>query len=301
MASGTVQSLVDFVERNIENATEEELMSIHMQVLNRISEETRKHQRSSAELKPVEKANMIVEVGCAEELKKMCQEKTGVTLLKCAVDGAGTKDAEIGKPAYVQVSCNVKSHGSVKGVVQQKQKSVYEIEYVPKVRGRHKLEITANGLPVPGSPYLVFVKISPTQLGKPVKVIDGMKGPVDIAINSAGELLVAELDGDVVVLDKSGKKLLNIAKAQYHFKDLRGIAVDKDDNIYLTDQGNNKLFKFNQNHELVKVTGQGQELKRFNPFGISVCGEQVIVGSSIPPYLYIFRTNLELDRKIDLK
>ena len=312
MASGTIQSLVDFVEQNIENATEEELMSIHMQVLNRINEKTRKHKCSSAELEPVEKANMTVDVGCTKELKKVCQEKTN--LLECSADGSGIKDAEVGKLAYVQVSCKSMNpvligskltslvDGTVtKAKVQRKQNSVYQIEYVPKVRGRHKLEITANGVPVPGSPYPVFMQISPTQLGKPVKVIGGMNEPIDIAINSAGEVLVAEEQGDVVVLDKSGKKLYTIAKAQYHFKDLQGIAVDKDDNIYLIDQGNNKLFKFNLNHELVKVTGQGQELKQFNPSGISVCGEQVIVASSSRPYLYIFRTNLELDRKIDLK
>ena len=145
MASGTVRSLVDFVEQNIENATEEELMSIHTQVLNRISDETKKHQCSSAELEPVEKANMIAELGCTEEIKKMCQEKTGVTVLKCIVNGAGTKEAEVGKPAYVQVSCNTttpvsidsKLISSIKGAVQQKQKSVYEIEYIPKVRGCH--------------------------------------------------------------------------------------------------------------------------------------------------------------------
>ena len=308
MASGTIQSLVDFVERNIENATEEELMSIHMQVLNRISEETRKHQCSSAELKPVEKANMIVNVGCAKELKKICQEKTN--LLECSVDGPGMKDTEVGKPVYIQVSCKSMNpvlieskltsvvDGTVtKAKVQRKQNNIYEIECVPIVRGRHKLEISANGLPVPGSPYNVFVKISLTQFGKPVKIIGGVNWPVDIAISSAGEVLVVDLDGDVVVLDKSGKKLHNIAESQYHFEE---IAVDKDDNIYLIDPGNNKLFKFNQNHELVKVTGQGQELKQFNPHGISVCGEQVIVGSRDPPYLYIFTTNIELDRKIDL-
>ena len=312
MASGTIQSLVDFVEQNIENATEEELMSIHMQVLNRIGEETRKHQCSSAELKPVEKANMVVDVRCAKELKKICQEKTN--LLECSVDGAGMKDAEIGKSAYVQVSCKstkpilIESKltcvvdGTVtKAKVQQKQNNVYEIEYVPKVRGRHKLEVTANGLPVPGSPCPVLVKISPTQLGKPVKVIGGVNRPTDIAINSAGEVLVVEEYGDVIVLDKSGKKLRSIAKSQYHFKILHSIAVDKDDNIYLIDQGSSKLFKFNQNHELVKVIGQGQGLEQFNPWGISVCGEQVIVGSCNPPHLYIFGTNLELDRKIDLK
>ena len=75
MVSGMVKSLVDFVEQNIDNATEEELMNIHTQVMNRISEETKKYQCSSAELEPVDKANMTVDVGCAEELKKICEER----------------------------------------------------------------------------------------------------------------------------------------------------------------------------------------------------------------------------------
>ena len=313
MVSGTVQSLVDFVEQNIENATEEELMSIHTQVLNRISDETKKHQCSSAELEPVEKANMMVDVGCANELKKVCQEKTN--FLEISVDGPVMKDVEVGKTAIVQVSCKSMnpvlieskvmslSQGTVtKAKVQQKRNDKYEIEYIPKVRGCHKLEITANGLPIPGSPYPVLVKISPTQLGKPVKVISGVKWPIDIAINSSGEVLVAEESGDVVVLDKSGKKLHSIAKSQHHFKTLCGIVVDKDDAIYLLDEGSRKLFRFNQNHELVKVvTGERQGLDLFNSCGITFCGDRVIVGSRGPPYLYIFHTNLELDRKIDLK
>ena len=311
MVSGMIQSLVDFVEQNIENGTEEELMSIHMQVLNRISEETRKHQCSSAELQPVEKANMIAEVGCANDLEKMCQEKTN--LLEFSIEGSGMKEAEYSKSAFAtmvyrsmnptRIECKLTSirDGLVTPVkVQRKQNAVYEIEYVPKVRGRYKLEITANGLPVPGSPYPVFVKISPTQLGKPVKVVNGVNKPVDIAINSAGEVLVVEQSGDVVVLDKNGKKFYNIAKSRYHFKDVHGIAVDKDDNIYLTDRESHKLFKFNKNHELVKVIGQG--LQQFKPRGINVCGEQVIIGSCTdPPYLYIFHTNLKLDRKINLE
>ena len=313
MASGTVQSLVDFVEQNIKNATEEELMSIHTQVLNRISDETKRHQCSSAELDPVEKANMMVDVGCANELKKVCQEKTN--FLEISVDGPVMKDTDVGKPAIIQVSCKSMNpvlieskvtsllQGIVtKAKVQHKRNDKYEIEYVPKVRGRHKLEITANGLPIQGSPYTVLVKISPTQLGKPVKVISGVKVPIDIAINSAGEVLVAEEFGGVVVLDKSGKKLHSTAKSQHHFKELYGIVVDKDDAIYLLDKGSRKLFKFNQNHELVKVvTGEGQGLDLSSSRGITFCGDQVIVGSRRPPYLYIFHTNLELDRKIDLK
>ena len=49
------------------------------------------------------------------------------------------------------------------------------------------------------------------------------------------------------------------------------------------------------------MTEEGQGLGQFNPWGITFCGDRVIVGSCSQPYLYIFHTNLELDRKIDLK
>jgi tripartite motif-containing protein 2/3/tripartite motif-containing protein 71 len=297
---------VDFVEQNIENATEEELMSIHTQVMNRISQETKKHQFSRAELEPVEKANMIAEVKCAEELTNLCQEKTAVTLLKSTVDGAGTKEAKVDKPAYVQVSCNAinpiliesklaSPSESVQGIVKRKQKNVYEIKYVPKVRGRHKLEITANGLPVPGSPFPVFVKIPPTQLGKPVKIIGGVKKPIDIAINSAGELLVVEDGGDVIVIDERGKKVQSIQKVQYGFEKLYGISVDKDDNIYLIDQGCGKLFKFNQDFKLVKVFDVE------NACGIVVTKDQVVVGSRGHKTCYVLDQELNLEKTIALK
>ena len=306
MASGTVQSLVDFVEQNIENATEEELMSIHTQVMNRISEETKKHQCSKAELEPVEKANMMVDVGCAMEVKKICQEKTN--LLKISVDIPVMKDAEVGKPAAIQVLCKLSQNpiliesklvtvvdGTVvKATAQQNRNDIlYMIKCVPKVRGRHKLEITANGLPVPGSPFPVFVKFPPTQLGKPVKVIGRMKKPIDIAINSAGELLVAEADDDVIIIDKRGKKVQIIQKVQYGFKELHGIAVDKDDNIYLTDKRGRKLFKFNRAYELVR------ELENINAYGIVIVKEQVIVGSRHD--LHVLDRELNLEKMIAFK
>ena len=308
MASGTVQSLVDFVEQNIENATEEELMSIHTQMMNRISEETKKHQCSKADLEPVEKANMIAEVKCAEELQKLCQSNT--MLLEFSVEGSGVaKEVECDKPVratMVYRSMNPTSiefkltslrDQSVTPVnVKQKCNGVCEIEYTSKVRGRHKLDITANGLPVPGSPFPVFVKIPPTQLGKPVKVIKGMKWPIDIAINSVGELLVAEEKGDVIAIDKRGKKVQSIQKVQYGFKQLRGIAVDKDDNICLTNQGSGKVFKFNQDYELVR------ELENINACGIVVVKEQVIVGSRRDlKCLHILDRELNLEKTIALK
>ena len=310
MASATIQSLVDFVEQNIENGTEEELMTIHSQVLKRINEETRKHKCSDADLQPVEKPNLIVQVDCGKAVKKVIEEKA--SLIECSVECSGIRDAEVGKAAFVRVSCkslnpvSIESkltsvHGTVQAKVQRKGNNVYEIEYIPKVRGRHNLEVTANGLPVPGSPYPVFVKIPPTQLGKPVKIIGGVKEPIGIAINSAGNIIVAEHGGGVKVLDKNGKNVHTIEKAHHGFKCLQGITVDKDDNSYLTDCDSYKLYKFNRHHELVKVVGREQDgLEEFNPSGVTVTGDKVVVGSRDPPCLYIFDKELDLDRKVDL-
>ena len=309
IASGTIHSLVDFVEQNIENATEEELMTIHMQVLNRVKEETRKHQCSSADLQPVEKANMMVQVDCEKELKNICQEKTN--LLEFSVEGGGKINADVGKPTTVRVTCKslnpvtiesklTSVRGTVRGKVQRKENDVYEIEFVPKVRGRYEMEITVNGLPVAGSPFPVFVKISPTQLEKPVKVIGGVKEPVGIAVNSAGEIIVAEQHGDVVVLNTNGQRINTIRKSDHGFKELKSVAVDNDDNIFVTDQDSKKLFKFNRKFELVTVQGE-QGMEQFNPWRVTVCGEQVAVCSRGPPSLYIFNNNLVLNKKVDLK
>ena len=86
MASGMIQSLVEFVEWNFENATEEELMSIHTEVMNRIDEEIKKHEKGGIDLEPVEEADIVVEVRCAEELRKLCEDKA--TVVSSPVDPA---------------------------------------------------------------------------------------------------------------------------------------------------------------------------------------------------------------------
>jgi outer membrane protein assembly factor BamB len=160
------------------------------------------------------------------------------------------------------------------------------------------LEITANGLPVPGSPFPVYVKIPPTQLGSPVKIIGGVEDPIDIAINSVGEMLVAEQFGDVIAIDKKGKKVQSIHKVQYGFKKLRGIVVDRDDNIYLTDQGSSKVFKFNRNYKLVKELST----ENINAWGIVVVKEQVVMGSrGHPTCLHVLDRELNLEKTIALE
>ena len=55
-------------------------MSIHTQVLDRINEEIKKHEKSSVDLEPVE---IVVEVKCAEELRKPCHNNASVFSSVC--------------------------------------------------------------------------------------------------------------------------------------------------------------------------------------------------------------------------
>ena len=320
MASGMIQSLVDFVERNIENATEEELMDVHTQLLNRIDEETKKHQQSSGELKPVEEADIVVEVRCAEELRKLCREKaivmkSPVDPAKSTVQGDGIKSSEINKlskvtlhtvspngkpqkkPVVVKAKLTTISSGSfVEAKVKQGQSGTYEIEYTPCVRGRHQLEVTVNGLPVAGSPFPVLVKIPPTQLGKPIKSFT-VKG-FGIAVNSKDELVFAEYNGDIVILDRTGKRLRSIKKSLHGFQRLYGVAVDDNDNIYVTDRGSKSVFKFDKNGTQIKVVKPAVEDPVLR--GIAVSGDQVIVAEQANHQLLSFTRDLEFEKKIDL-
>ena len=320
MASGMIQSLVDFVERNIENATEEELMDIHTQLLNRIDEETKKHQQSSGELEPVEEADIVVEVRCAEELRKLCHEKAIVTSpvdpAKSTVQGDGIKSAEINKiskvalhaispngkphkkPVVVKANLTTISGGSVvEAKVKQGQSGTYEIEYTPCVRGRHQLEVTVNGLPVAGSPFPVLVMIPPTQLKRPIKSFPGLRG-LGIAVNSKDELVFAERDGDIIILDRTGKRLRSIKKSQYGFQTLFGVAVDDNDNIYVTDFSCESVFKFDNNGTQIKVVKPA--VKDLALRGIAVSGDQVIIADFCNHQLLSFTRDLKFVKRIDL-
>ncbi len=119
----------------------------------------------------------------------------------------------------------------------------YHILCTPTVRGRHELTVTANGEEVAGSPFPVFVSIHPTQLGKPVRVITGVKKPRYLAINSVGEIIITENNVDVAVYDKEGKKLRSLCQ---DIKKPNGLAVDDADNIYIADYGSKCVIKLNK-------------------------------------------------------
>ena len=273
LATSEIQGLVEFVERSVENATDEEFMSLQQHIQEQIQEQCAKHER--IDLLPAEVANVDVRVACAEGISDLCQKNAEVLVLadptKCTAEGPGTKVAEVGKSVQFTVRtvyqngqlCREQQvvEAELKSVVNDsvthtkvtsKGRGVYEVTYTPEVRGRHTLIVKVNGAKIASSPFQMFAKIHPTQLGEPVRVVKGVVDPWGIALNSKQQLVVAEWDGEkVTVFDREGKKVQTITSEK--FSRPNGVAVDKDDNIYVSDMNNSSLFKFNKEGKLMKV------------------------------------------------
>ena len=274
-AISEIQGLVEFVERTVENATDEEFMSLQQQVQEQIQEHCAKHERIN--LIPAEVANTGVKVACAEGISDLCLKNADLIVLRvdprrCTAEGAGTKVAEVGKSAQFTVRtvyqngwlCGEKQavETKLKSVVNEsvvhaqvtfKRRGVYEVTYTPEVRGRHTLIVKVNGTQIASSPFRVFAKIHPTQLGEPVRVIKGLVKPWGIALNSKQELVVAERGGKVTVFGKESKKVQTITSEK--FLHTMGVAVDKDDNIYVSDSGKSSVFKFSKEGNFMITTG----------------------------------------------
>ena len=277
LSLATVQSLTDFVERSLANATDEEVVSMQTQVLSRIEGEVekQKHGTATQNLDSVEAADFGVVLSSPEDLREFCSIKMraviGLDPLKCTVDGEGVKLAEVDKAVSVTVSTYYPSNtparaiadvnGELRSLVDNSvvrlqgirltNSHKYTLQYTPKVRGRHQLSITVNGGHILGSPFFVFVRIPPTKLGMTVK---GIKIPQAsyIAFNSSGEMIVKKNYVGIDILDKSGTKLHSISLADNRMKTVEGVAVDKDENLYVTDREGCCLVKFSKRLKLIK-------------------------------------------------
>jgi len=186
---------------------------------------------------------------------------------------------------------SIANNSTVHVKVTSKLEGVYKVTYTPEVRGRHTMIIKVNGTPIAGSPFRVFAKIHPTQLGKLVRVVEGVNWPWGIALNSKQQLLVPERNGKVTVLDKDGKKVQTMTCGK--FSNAMGVAVDKDENIYVSDHYS--LFKFSKEGKLVKVVGQkGTQPGEFDDLSmIKIISDKLYICDHCNHRFQVLNTELE--------
>ena len=281
LASRDIEGLVEFVEHTTENATDEEFMSLQQKIQKQIQEQCQ--QCECIDLTPVDAANVGVRVACAEGISDLCQKNADIIVLpvdpsKCMAEGPGTKVAEIAKSAQFTV-CTKHQNGHLcveQQVVEAELKSVvsdsvihakvistvrgnYEVSYTPEIRGRHSLIVKVNGEQIAGSPFQVFAKIEPTQLGNAVKVVEKLAIPMVIALNNV-PVQASEWGGkEVMVLKRKGKKvqpsmvgqsLVTPSNSSLVLHASSPVAVDKDYNTYVSNSPS--LFKFSKEGKLLK-------------------------------------------------
>ena len=294
-------SVIEFTQHCMEHLTDDEIMCMHVELQSRIDRAIEEQQKAENSLEPVEEVDVTVDVSFAEELKQLCQTKVRITQIpldpsKCNVVCKGAENAEINKSSEVTVlinlangkptkqkcvvKCLLKSlvdGSSVKCKVDQVKGHEYRIQYTPTVRGRHELRVTVNGFELGNSPFPVFASIHPNKLGKPVRIISGFNLPSSIAFNSEEEITFCEFHGDVVLLDKKGNRLASIKKSAHNLDQLRGVAVDGDDNIYFVEQDKNIIYKSDK--QMKKITGITTDQPGHRCVAV-VGGEVVVCGTN---------------------
>ena len=187
IASAEVCSVIDYTEQSVRLCSDDEFMSMHTEISQRIKEEVEEHDKQGNRLEPVEEADMGVEVKCAEAMQLLCQKAKITHSADYLVVNNIPCMAEVDKEIKMEVvntikkpfksdlnlQCQIKNlpTGSIsRPKIDVKDAGRYDISYTPSVHGRHELSISAHGQPVPGSPFTMTVYISPAQLDLSVHV-----------------------------------------------------------------------------------------------------------------------------------
>ena len=260
MSQTEIQSLVEFVERNVESTSDQDLMSIRTQLQNKMKEGEKNLRKTS--LQPTATADVV----CT--LPPIPMDLGAVFTKKdiSAVRVDPPREVSVGEPTQFRLEVP-ESIGSCKVRVQLKSlvdpgciveasvanvggSGTFAITFTPQVRGRHDLIVKVNGADVGGSPFPVFVKIHPRQLGEPVRALDGFKKPWGIAINNKQQLVITEARGGKVatIMERDGKKVGEIGCNKLEHP--TGVAIGPDTTIYITDLVAKCLFNFSNDGKL---------------------------------------------------
>ena len=323
LASAEVHSIVDYTEQCVRHCTDNEVMSMHAEIRNRIERERDERSNSGRSLEPVEEAGIGVEVRCAEALQQLCQ--THANIIEHPIDPAKcTVTMEVNSIPEVNKLCgatlavrltnnqltnrNCEITSQIKslyngGITDCKVSSAgsgkYSMKYTPTVRGCHELTLSVDGQQVAGSPFPVFVSIHPTQLGKPVKVWKDLYRPIGLTVNSSRETLFTEFKRNIMKLipDKQVKTLVS----QQELQQLWNITVDCEDNIYCTCKATSTILRSDKYGGNVQV----KEVKQVNGCGytdVAVIGDEVMMceGNSNGT-IVVFDKELNYLRQIEQK
>ena len=294
-----LSNCLEYVEGSLKTGTQEEILGMKGSLLQQINQLT--GDLNSDIPVPKEEANIFLVIdsklhhACTEFVEVVVQERS-VCPEKCYCTGHGIKSAETGKLATFivhaidesdkeyrlpvkglsieVVSC--KDNTKVECQVMRVGEGKYKLQYQPITRGQHQLHIRINGKSIKDSPYTVVARPSLQSLENPVRTIGNIQSPWGIAINSKGQIVVAEWSRHCIsIFTPEGHKIRSFGSqgsAQGQFSRPRGVAVDRDDNIIVMDSGNHRVQKLTSEGIFIATVGtKGSSALRFSyPTGVGI-------------------------------
>lgn len=308
-----IGGVMDYTEHCLQHCTDIEVMQIQRELTEQIGRTVKEDYQVDLALEPTEEINIVTEMYSAKDFEVLIKTKTKVNMLsvdpsKCTVTGTGAKYAEVGKLTQLnivtklcngedtkqlsEVSCYMKpvANGPIVDCkVDRSKLGEYLVQYIPTIRGHNYLTIEVNGQEITDSPLCVCAYLPPTELNQPFTVIKDVSTPHGVAVNSDGEIIVTEWNGNILTFDKTGKKLMDkcVKKSKYKFGHLTGIDVDNSDNLYILEKVS-MVYKFSKKMNLLKKA----EPSGSNLSGICVYQDLVIISDKNTNSLAVYTTDL---------
>jgi len=283
-----ISSVVSYTKHCIENCSSSELVVLNTQLMDNAG---KKLEESLSEFKVPEKPVLLGIDSYSENIRKfeeICGKVAEVIEVeidpsKCSIVGFGDNEAKVGEQTEVSLviklsdnqptKCKAEVESHLKSMlsdstlgceVSRKETGLFCIKYTPTHRGLHTLSVFVNGKEIFESPLPLFVLTSPLNFSQPISIIShSVSLPTAIAVNSRGEIVVTELKGNLVVLDKMGKEVKRIKLNKHGFQELSGVAIDAEDNVFFVDMATSKIgkvgptFNYIMKKKVSQVNGPG--------------------------------------------
>ena len=281
-----MSSCLEYAEGGLETGTEGEVLAMKAPVLLWVEQITAEF--DPATIQPQTEADIELVTDGQEQVSQANREFDEVTTHDSVsvgnsyATGNSLKYAKTGEQATVELhamtrrnknkmnlTVNTKSRATIKCEVKQ-ENGRHKITYQPARRGKHSLHIRIDEKHIRSSPHSIAITPSSQSLRKPVRVVRGLNGPRSTITNSKGQVLVVEeKENCISVLTPKGEKIHTLGSVG-QLKYPCGVAVDKDDNIYVVNNKTNHIQKFTSEERFVAAVGsQGSNHLQFNlPVGI---------------------------------
>ena len=175
--------------------------------------------------------------------------------------------------------------------------AISTLSYKPTQRGRHHLTVSVNGEEIANSPYSRYVQHQPTQLGHPVRTIEGLISPRRVVVTSNERLVVTE-NFSISVRDLHGKLIRRIGPLEDGLQRVdinpSGVVISNDGIMFVNDGGSQRLLKLCCDGMLLKAAGgRGEDPGQLDdPGSITLISNKLFVCDGGNDRVQVFDTDL---------